>query len=74
MWMEVQGELLLCMEDSRLKLKLGKLSWQKTDTSGCLPLTKTFLGATEHLKGSPVFLDGVFQTKTVNQLVCPCKW
>ena len=35
MWMEVQGELLLCMEDSRLKLKLGKLSWQKTDTSHC---------------------------------------
>ena len=41
---------------------------------GCLPFTKKFLGATEHLKGSPVFPDGVFQTETVNQLVGPCKW
>ena len=30
MWMEVQGELLLCTKDSRLKLKLGKLWGQKT--------------------------------------------
>ena len=41
---------------------------------GCLPFTKKCQGATEHLKGSPVFPDGVFQTKTVNQLGCPCKW
>lgn len=41
---------------------------------GCLPFTKKCQGATEHLKGSPVFPDGVFQTKTVNQLGRPWKW